>query len=650
MQVALVFLVSICGLLVQPKATHAAALGDVEQLAALPFIASVSVSPNGRYIAARQAVDGRYTVAIYDLESSDPPAAWPLSSNAELLNFGWIAEDRLIVEVMSPHPAANLIRMSATGPQADAIDPTVIDVHITDPELRDHFGLYHLNLPFRFVPGTTSVVDYLWDDPDHALIAPINIGPRPLMRVNVRAFGLPEIVDNGTPTTQGWLADHDGNIRLRLDGGEGQVEIYLRDASQGPWRRILQSRPLEESVFLPITFDRAGQSIFVLSNHEGRGGLYRVDTAHPDRFARFFLPERVDATGAYFSDETYEPLAVAYIQDLTALHYLDPDFQRLNERLGRSIPGENVNIIETASRAPMDVVLASGPTTPHVYYLFNEETEELRPIGEAWPDLAGSTYGRVEAVRYETRDGANIDGYLTYPVGDVAGPLPMVVLPHGGPQSRDTMDFNPIAQMFARRGYLVFQMNFRGSVGYGLAFAQAGFGEWGGLMQNDVVDGINAMVERGIADPARLCMVGLSYGAYVALEEAVVRPSQYRCAAGIAGAYDLPRLLQAPQIQLISPFWSTSMGDLETNREYLEAVSPRRQVGGTMPPIFLAHGESDFTVPVSQTREMAETLANMGHPAEVHYFPESDHQFVFEPERIQMFRQLVDFVDRNLQN
>jgi dipeptidyl aminopeptidase/acylaminoacyl peptidase len=206
----------------------------------------------------------------------------------------------------------------------------------------------------------------------------------------------------------------------------------------------------------------------------------------------------------------------------------------------------------------------------------------------------------------------------------------MVVLPHGGPESRDHYGFDPYAQFLAAQGYVVVQPNFRGSAGFGEAFALAGRGQWGLRMQDDVTDAVKHMIDTGRADARRICIVGASYGGYAALAGVTLTPELYRCAISIAGVSDLPEMLSSERHESGSAsndfyYWRDSIGDPVKDRAALEAASPRRQAGKAAAPVLLIHGEKDETVPVRQSQIMQDALKAGGKQSRLIRLKDADH-------------------------
>jgi dipeptidyl aminopeptidase/acylaminoacyl peptidase len=253
---------------------------------------------------------------------------------------------------------------------------------------------------------------------------------------------------------------------------------------------------------------------------------------------------------------------------------------------------------------------------------------------------------------YPARDGVRIPAYLTLPSGE-AHNLPLILLVHGGPGARDTMKFDWWAAFLAARGYAVLQPNFRGSSGYGGAWERAGLGEWGGVMQTDVEDGIAPLARAGIVDPTRVCIVGGSYGGYAALAGATLTPDRYRCAVSVAGISDLVefvrlRELQAGSASMQADYWRRSIGDRRDQGAHMRAISPANLADRVQIPILLIHGTDDTVVPINQSRVMRDRLQAAGKTVRYVELQGDDHWLSHAPTRVQMLRELDAFLAVNL--
>jgi dipeptidyl aminopeptidase/acylaminoacyl peptidase len=260
--------------------------------------------------------------------------------------------------------------------------------------------------------------------------------------------------------------------------------------------------------------------------------------------------------------------------------------------------------------------------------------------------------GEVKEISYKARDGASIPGYLTMPAAKSSGAIPLVVLPHGGPQERDYLEFNWLTQFIASRGYAVLQPQFRGSTGFGDAFREAGYRQWGGLMQDDVTDGVRFLIEQGIADPHRICIVGASYGGYAALAGAAFTPELYSCAVSISGVSDLPALLRE-EVPIYEGTISNSMSEWKMriggpNDSNLAAKSPINSVKAIKVPILIVYGTADSVVPNAQSEKMVAALKAAGKSVSVAILAGEDHWLSRTETRVQVLKELDAFLGKNL--
>lgn len=278
------------------------------------------------------------------------------------------------------------------------------------------------------------------------------------------------------------------------------------------------------------------------------------------------------------------------------------------------------------------IVMTDSEVRAPAVYLYDTRVPRITQIASAYAGLLGVDLPARHAYSYTARDGTAIPGYLTRPLG-ASGPTPLVVLPHGGPAARDVGGFDWMAHFLASRGYAVLQPNFRGSRGYGNGWETAGHGQWGiGVMQHDLSDGVAALVEGGLADPERVCIVGASYGGYAALAGAVFTPELYRCAAAIAPVSDLVDMLgfernrRGGESAAVS-YWRLAMGggDPDGLNDRLRAASPAAHPERARAPILLVHGRDDAVVPVEQSRNMARALRRAGKSVELIELDGEDH-------------------------
>lgn len=278
--------------------------------------------------------------------------------------------------------------------------------------------------------------------------------------------------------------------------------------------------------------------------------------------------------------------------------------------------------------------------------------QSVKPFGYRYPEIPDASIGSTRVLVYKAADGLEIHGVVTLPPGRDPGKLPLIVLPHGGPEAHDSLGFDWWAQAFANHGYAVFQPNFRGSDGYGIAFRNAGFGEWGRKMQTDISDGVAALAHQGVIDPKRVCIVGASYGGYAALAGVTVQKGLYRCAVSYGGVSDLSYLLdhEFPESDTDNGggrYMLRFLGSKSSADGILKTISPVRLAAQADAPILLIHGADDTVVPIGQSREMYAALKKAGKPAEMLELKSEDHWLSNGVSRRAMLSAALTFVERN---
>ena len=307
-----------------------------------------------------------------------------------------------------------------------------------------------------------------------------------------------------------------------------------------------------------------------------------------------------------------------------------------------------MDMIEFTPDLDKAIVRTSGNGDSGSWFIVDVANLRAKPIGfERYP-IGPEQVGPISTVQYTAADGMELDGILTLPPTREAKNLPLVMLPHGGPGSEDRPEFDWWAQAFASRGYAVFQPNFRGSTNRDGAFRRAGYGEWGGKMQTDLSDGISALVDKGIVDPKRACIVGASYGGYAALAGVTIQNGIYRCAVSVAGVSDLVNLYEEDYRESGETRMSkTRLLEQLGPRDRWKDISPRRLASRADAPVLLIHGRDDTVVPYSHTTRMADALKDAGKPYEVVTLDGEDHWLSRAKTRQQMLEAAVAFVEKH---
>jgi dipeptidyl aminopeptidase/acylaminoacyl peptidase len=612
----------------------AIAAPPVEAYGKLPAMENPRLSPDGSAIAFLASAGGRRCLIIHRLDGdADNRGLCP--GRFEVRWFAWKSAERLILEVYSQaHPIGTELRTQSQLIAIDSSGRHVMPLAEARAERAVDFG-------------QDQVIDMLPDDPEHVLIAIYrsSADSPDVVMVDV-ATGHSRTLVSGQDRITGWKTDPAGRVRVGTAVEDGMVRVFYRDDSDSPFRIIRQVPAARASAFSVLAVgDRPGELYVASTEPTGRRAIYRYDVA-TDRFVEPYA-SRPDADIDTLVIDRGRPMGYGYAIDEPARVYTDTGLQSDDAQVAAALPGFRTAIVDGTADGRRLLVLAAGGARPGRYYLLtrNAAKAELALLGDIRPDIPDSALAPVTPVEYRAADGLTIHGYLTLPPGEPRGPIPFVVLPHGGPSTRDLLGFDYIAQMIASRGYGVLQPNYRGSRGYGGAFEEAGYQQWGLKMQDDVTDGAHWLIDRRLADPARICIVGWSYGGYAALMGAIKTPDLYRCAVSMAGVTDLTRRLDRVNQ---SRFADLNLPRFDSDPDAVAANSPALHADRIKIPVLLAHGRRDFTVPVEDTEAMEAALIKAGKPVRALYFDEDDHYMFREEDRIAFLKALDGFLAENL--
>lgn len=491
--------------------------------------------------------------------------------------------------------------------------------------------------------GIGRVVSILPDQPDHVLIEHTEErGKSPnYYRVNVEN-GRRELVLKGNSRFGSYIWDREGNARGATEYDNRNIAIVslARMSPDDDWKEVGRQPADSRNRFELLGFyspDRPHIAT-ILADDDGDdySAIYEVDIRNGER-ELVFGTKGYDATGVILSPRLADGTKVVGYTFSDAegyqRYFIDETYGALYKGLKEAFPDRNVRIERVSQDGETTLVYTNGPRDPGTWYLFKDG--RLAPIISSSTEMESEALSPVEVLRYEARDGLEVSGYVTKPSG-AEPPYPTIAMPHGGPWVRDTYGYDRWAQMLANRGYAVFQPNYRGSTNFGKSFWMAGDNKWGLEMQNDIEDGMKALVERGIADPDKLGIFGWSYGGYAAFVAATRNNDLFNCVAAGAGVSDIGRI----------------RGGLSGNRflrrfqkPTISGVSPIERVDQVEKPMFIVHGDYDSTVPVEHSRRFAQKLEEMGADYEYIEIEDMQHSPMFYEQNMQWFPQLLAFFD-----
>ena len=340
-----------------------------------------------------------------------------------------------------------------------------------------------------------------------------------------------------------------------------------------------------------------------------------------------------------YQDEALQPLI------------FNPQLKEVFAALNAQFSDAGIGLTSVSDDLSRILFFVNSPTVPGALYLYNAEARELKGVSVQYPGLSASELAEVYPIAYPARDGLEIPAYLTLPNGmspESARELPFVVLPHGGPHARDFRRFDWLAQMLANEGYGVLQMNFRGSTGYGADFEQAGRKQWATVMIDDITDGAKWLVDRGMANPERMCVVGASFGGYAAMMSLVKEPRLYECGVSLNGVSDLISLIKNVRRYIGGTYYTRHIGHLASDSDALRQGSPINGVKKVQVPLMLVHSDRDRVVPPRQTRKMAKALTRAQKSVQTLELPQGDHFLSRQDNRKAFSEALLSFLAEHL--
>lgn len=509
----------------------------------------------------------------------------------------------------------------------------------------------------------TQIVDILEDNEDEILIATNERNPQifDLYRLNLNT-GERKLIHENPGYIQGWQTDHEGKVRVAyalLDGVN--TAILYRDNEEEEFRNVLTTGYKDEVAFVEFTPDN--KLVYATTNlNRDKTALVLMDPNTCKELEVLYQNTDYDISGIFYSDVKGKLLSVNYIGHQGIVrHFFDEDLKSTFKMLEEMLPGYKIGITDLSKDENVMIVIAYNDKTPGTYYILDlsgDKTDkthkpELKKIADIKPWIKEEEMGTVFPVTYHSRDGLNIEAYLTLPVNytmENAKNLPVVINPHGGPWARDVWGYNPETQFLANRGYAVLQMNFRGSTGYGRRFKELAYKQWGQTMQNDITDGVNWLIEKGIADSKRIAIYGGSYGGYATLAGITKTPDLYACAVDYVGVSNLFTFMET-----FPPYWIPMremmydmVGDPEKDSVMMRENSPVFLVDKIKTPLFVAQGANDPRVNKAESDQMVEALRKRG--VEVDYMVKDNegHGFANEENRFDFYKAMESFMAKYL--
>ncbi|HMI21173.1 MAG TPA: alpha/beta fold hydrolase [Sphingomonas sp.] len=619
---------------------------------ARPAIFQMSLSPDGKRIAYVGAAAGQASVVMVgDLVKGElTPITYSDNKPQNLYSCGWSDVDRLVCTTYG-QALINNYRLSFT--RLFAVDADGKNIRA--------LGAFVPSNPRRLNQYDGEVIDWL-DVKGRILISRDHIQGETtgtMVAGSVDGIGV-DLVDTRTNVARSveraranassFITDGKGNVRImglrRMDATgyqiTGEQAFQYRARTGGPWAPLGVYDEVADRGTWPLAVDPVSNSVYALKQKDGRDALYRIALDGSLREDLVLDNPRVDIDNVLVLNQRV--IGAHYTADRRVGVYFDPTYQHLVEQIGRVLP--KLPLIDIVDGTPDEsklLIRASSDTDEGRFYIYEKSTHALQQLMSVRPQAEGHNLAAVRSITYKTFDGVDVPAYLTLPPGSSGKNLPAIVMPHGGPGSRDVWGFDWLAQFFAARGFAVIQPEFRGSTGFGENwFVNNGFKSW-----KTAIGDVNAagrwLVAQGIADPAHLGIFGWSYGGYAALQSNVLDPDLFKAVVAVAPVTDLYMLRHQSE-----GFTNENVSKKFIGNAELDAASPARNAAAFKAPVLMFHGTNDLNVGFAESEAMDNALRRAGKQSELVRYPGLDHQLPDSAVRADMLGKADAFLRKSM--
>ncbi len=621
------------------------------------------MSPDGRYLAVvnrpLEETEDR-TLVFIDSTGAENPVVVPLGKETDFIGMSWVSDERLVFVGSQERK----VRLTSGGGRVE-ID--VVRLFSIDRKGEDVVVLFEDSNSVDAAFSPASVLSMLPNEPDHVIMSAVGNtrDTLDLWRVNVRTAKT-ELIDMGVDNTFAWYLDAEGApiFRTVINNRQTYIRTYASADKGETWEKVheqvvrdISNEPLE---FQPLGPSGAPGRYTIIAQKPGddRMAVHEYDVQTKEFVRTLFAHPDVDVTAAWQDPMTGAYLGARFAVDKFEYSVADPELKPVVNALSQALGPDLSFAVTGMSRDRKRMLIrADGPQAPGDYYLFDRSKMALEFLFSSRPQLDPAQLNPVEIIKVPMSDGVEITSYVTHPNGDRDGVHPLMVIPHGGPQSRDFYAYDLFGQFFASRGYRVIQTNFRGSSGYGEEFVESGHREWGKRMQADVMESATHLVDRGVAQPKNMCVFGWSYGGYVAMTASYKNADLFSASISTAGVSHLRESLVTERNvngrnSGAYRYWTESIGEENEDRSDLDANSAALNADSVGMPVLLFHGKDDGIVDVNQSQFFKNALSSAGKSYEYYEFADTGHGIVtFSNDDLKfMFERVDSFCKEHLPN
>jgi acetyl esterase/lipase len=639
------------------SAPAAAATGSLPPVLAFfgrPLLGAAMLSPLGTKVAMRvtSAGKGYARLAVFDLESQKASAVAAIT-DSHINVIRWVDDERLVFDTEVTLTDFKRVDYGPGLFGVDARGGSIRELVETRPRgflaegsgsraaLHWHFSL----LQPAPQEGGDEVLVYRPEEVSKERLAHYE-----LLWLHARHGGHREV--EAPLHAQVWVFDFQRRLRAVVTRRGTDLELLWRDAD-GPWRSLRRGTSLEDEGWQPLFVDEQDR-LYVSAGHQGRTALFIVDTQRAQLSATPLLSHPMFDVHVRFIVSEGRLVGLRYTIDAEVTHWLDLEAKTLQSRVDALLPSTSNRLsLPRRGNSPWVVIEAGSDQQPTRTLVYNRQTQKMVRLGDRHPDIDARRMAHTDFVQFKARDGRSIPAWLTLPPGRSKTALPLVVWVHGGPWVRGmSWRWHPEVQFLASRGYAVLQPEFRGSTGYGYEHFRAGWRQWGQAMQTDLADAARWAIEQRVADPARIALLGASYGGYATMMGLVQEPQLFRAGVAWSAVSDLQMMYSLEWSDILGESKRHGLprllGDRVADAEMLKLHSPLQQAARLRSPLLLAHGGWDARVPVVHFEAMRDALKAHNPQLQAVLYPEEGHGWMHAETQSDFWSRVERFLEQHL--
>ncbi|AYL98775.1 alpha/beta hydrolase family protein [Mucilaginibacter celer] len=590
-----------------------------------PERSSYKISPDGKYVSYLKPYKDKQNIFIQSLTDGKEHMATSFADYSVRGDYFWTYANQLVFS--QDLIATDSVKMYALDVASNSIR-TILSLGNV------RIGLVNRN---RLQPDIITIKTNERD--------PANFD---VYRLNIKTGEMKTYLLNPGNITD-WFADADGRIRLERASDGVNETILFRPDENAPFKPIIENN-FKNSV-RPIAFTGVKNYFYALSNvNRDKTALVEINAEDGKEQQTIFSCNKADIAWVDYSRNKRRVEFAAWDEAMPHKHFLAPDIEQVYNTIQQQLKGNQIRVVDRDSSENKFIVNTYTDRNPGSYYLYEKSSGKLSKLADANPSLVPAELCEMKPISYKARDGLLINGYLTLPRGDKKDNFPVVVLPHDGPWNRDSWGYDEQVQFLANRGYAVFQVNYRGSTGYGKAFRSAGYKQVGGKIQDDITDGVHWLIDTKIANPKKIAIFGGRFGGFSALYGVSFHPELYNCAVVQYGLINFFTYIKdAPPF--VKPYLKMTyemVGNPETDADQLRAISPVFHTDKIKVPLIIFQGAKDQRANISELNQFVRELRKRN--VDVKYFlkPNERAWFRSEHNRMEMYTEIEKFLDKNM--